>query len=276
MQNNPPKILKIKNSRPALFEKTASNIWTDPYIQQNMLKAHLDLSSDAASRKSESIDKIVEFIHQQINNRGHILDLGCGPGLYTERLAKIGYAVTGIDFNKKAIEYAASRNNEIHYIEGDYILDFPHGRYDAIIMIYCDMGTHSDQDRDVLLKNCYQSLEKGGKLIFDVFNEKITDDKTEGSTWDYNPDGGFWSESAYLILKQCFHYHQDKAFADQYNLISDEHESKHFIIWDRYYSENEITQILEKIGFKNVRIVTDLLNSNNFTSSNEMFIIAEK
>lgn len=268
--------MEINSIKPALFQKTDSNIWTDPYIQQNMLKAHLDLSSDAASRKKESIDTIIDFIHKHIKDKGYILDLGCGPGLYTEGFAEKGYKVTGIDFNKKAIEYAASRNNEIRYIEGDYIQQFPHGSYDAIMMIYCDMGTHSDSDRDSLLKNCYHSLNEGGKLIFDVFNEKIIDDKTEGSTWEYNPDGGFWSESEYLILKQCFHYPQDKAFADQYNLIAKENKTKHFIVWDRYYSEHEITHVLERIGFKNISITSDLLPDNNFTSKNEIFITAGK
>jgi len=268
--------MKINSTQPALFEKLESNIWTDPYIQTNMLKAHLDLSSDAASRRKESIDTIVDFIQKHIKDTGHILDLGCGPGLYTERFAEQGYKITGIDFNKKAIEYASRRTSDIRYIEGDYIQQFPHGSYDAIMMIYCDMGTHSDSDRDTLLENCYLSLNEGGKLIFDVFNERIIDDKTEGSSWEYNPDGGFWSESEYLILKQCFHYPQNKAFADQYNLITEENKIKHFIVWDRYYSEDEITDILEKIGFKNINITSDLLTDNNFTSKNEIFITAEK
>ena len=268
--------MEINSTKPTLFQKTDSNIWTDPYIQRNMLKAHLDLSSDAASRKKESIDTIVDFIHTHIKDTGHILDLGCGPGLYAERFEEKGYKVTGIDFNKKAIEYAAGRNNNIQYIEGDYIQQFPDGSYDAIMMIYCDMGTHSDSDRDSLLKNCYRSLNEGGKLIFDVFNEKIVGDKSEGSSWEYNSIGGFWAESEYLILKQCFHYPQDKAFADQYNLITKESKTKHFIVWDRYYSEDEITAILNRIGFKNINITAGLLTGNNFTSENEIYVTAEK
>lgn len=267
--------MNIMDKRPELFKKTVSSIWTDSYIQGNLLEAHLDLSSDAASRSKKSIETIVDFIDKQIEPQSKILDLGCGPGLYAELLTQKGHIVTGIDFNKKAIEYALQQNKQIEYIEGDYIQNFPHGTYDAIIMIYCDMGTHSDTDRDVLLTNCYHSLNEGGKLIFDVFNEHIIHDKQEGSDWEYSPDGGFWAEKEYLILNQTFHYPENHVFVYQYNLIQGE-DVTHFIIRDRYYTQDEITDVLQNIGFKNVVVKHKLLAGNNFTSNNEMFVITEK
>lgn len=33
--------MKINDRKPILFEKSDHNIWTDPYIQQQMLKKHL-------------------------------------------------------------------------------------------------------------------------------------------------------------------------------------------------------------------------------------------
>ena len=35
-----------------------------------------------------------------------ILDLGCGPGLYAELLAKKGHSITGVDFSENSIQYA--------------------------------------------------------------------------------------------------------------------------------------------------------------------------
>ena len=35
-----------------------------------------------------------------------VLDLGCGPGLYTTRLAKLGHTCVGIDFSPASIAYA--------------------------------------------------------------------------------------------------------------------------------------------------------------------------
>ena len=209
-KNNP---MNIHDKRPSLFQRTPDNIWTDPYIRAQMLKAHLDPDSDGASRNSRSIDKIVSFVDSQIDSRDSFLDLGCGPGLYARRFRDLGYRVTGVDFNETAIEYAIGQDKDITYLYRDYIEQYPEGKYDAAVMIYCDMGTHSDQDRDELLTAIYRSLNDGGKLIFDVFSTALTEDKTEGSDWSHSPTGGFWSPEEYLLLSQTFHYPENRAFA---------------------------------------------------------------
>ncbi len=267
--------MKIISQKPDLFQQSDSSIWTDSYIQHQMLAAHLNPDGDAASRKPESIRRTVEFINQSLKPQSRILDLGCGPGLYAEQLTAAGHIVTGVDFNAASIEYARKQNPEISYLEADYIKNFPAGEYDAIVMIYCDMGTHSDAARDTLLANCVRSLPPGGKLIFDVFDSNLADEFRESSTWEHAPNGGFWSAEEYLLLKQTFHYPEAHVFAYQYNLITNG-KTKHFIIWEHYYSPEEITAILHQAGFRDVTIRTGLLTGNNFTSSREMFITTEK
>ncbi|WP_313381467.1 class I SAM-dependent methyltransferase [Proteiniphilum saccharofermentans] len=267
--------MEIRNNKPTLFEKSTCNIWTDPYIQQQMLKEHLNPVSDGASRKQESILRITDFILSHTKPGNRLLDLGCGPGLYATLFKDKGYDVTGIDFNKASIEYGAGKRKDIAYIWGDYIKEYPDGKYDTVIMIYCDLGTHSDSDRDRLLKNIYHSLDDNGIFIFDVFTEELVKDKQEGKSWDYVPNGGFWSQEEYLLLSQTFHYPENNAFSYQYNLLTKD-ETKHFIVWDRYYTEEEITLILQNIGFRKVTIHKNVLGGNDFTSDSEMFIVAEK
>ena len=52
----------------------------------------------------------IKYIIDQINNKNlknlDILDLGCGGGLVSESLSRLGGNVTGIDFVKKNIEVA--------------------------------------------------------------------------------------------------------------------------------------------------------------------------
>jgi len=266
---------KIIEKRPALFEKTDCNIWTDQYIQLQMLKEHLNPDSDGASRKQESIQKIAGFIFTYTKPGDSILDLGCGPGLYTSIFKERGYDVTGIDFNRASIECAIEKRKDINYIFGDYIQDYPYGKYNVVSMIYCDMGTHSDNNRNKLLQNIYSSLETNGVLIFDVFSENLVNDKHESRNWEYVPSGGFWDKNEYLLLSQTFHYPENKAFAYQYNLMTASG-NKHFIVWDRYYSEYEIENILKNIGFRDISIHKNILTGNNFTSDNEMFIVARK
>lgn len=267
--------MKIADKKPVLFQESPCNIWTDPYIQKQMLREHLNTESDGASRNKKSILKVVDFISNHLHHHSRVLDLGCGPGLYAELLQEQGHEVTGIDFNKASIDYASARGNNIRYIQGDYISRYPEGRYDAIIMIYCDMGTHSDEKRDILLRNIFRSLPENGKLIFDVFTEELTRDKQEDKNWEYAPSGGFWDAREYLLLSQTFHYPEHQCFGYQYNLLT-EKENKHFIVWDRYYREEEIRGILKNVGFKSCTIYKNILESNNFTSNHEMFIVAQK
>ena len=44
------------------------------------------------------IDAHVEWIHEHAlrGPAGRVLDLGCGPGLYTSRLARLGHQCVGI------------------------------------------------------------------------------------------------------------------------------------------------------------------------------------
>lgn len=267
--------MKIQDKKPRLFEKTECNIWTDPYIQRQMLLQHLDPSSDAASRKHESIAKITDFVISHSKSGGRLLDLGCGPGLYTSLFKDNGYQVTGIDFNKASIEYAAAQRKDITYIFGDYVRAYPEGKFDTVVIIYCDLGTHSDDDLDKLLKNIHDSLEEGGVLIFDIFTEGLINDKQEGKSWDYAPAGGFWNKEGYLLLSQTFHYPANKAFAYQYNLLTKE-DTRHFIIWDRYYSHEDIIGVLLNAGFREISIHENVLEGNDFTSDSEIFVVAKK
>ncbi len=269
------RIESLTDKRPSLFEKTNGTIWTDPYIQQQMLKEHLNPDSDGASRKKESIRRVTDFILRYSRPGSRLLDLGCGPGLYTSVFRDKGYHVTGIDFNRASVEYASAQRKDICYIEGDYIRNYPEGKYDVVIMIYCDLGTHSDNDRDILLTNICHSLGEGGVFIFDVFTDGLVKDTHEGKSWEYEPEGGFWSKDEYLLLSQTFHYPDKNAFSYQYNLFT-EQGTKHFILWDRYYSGEEITSVLRQAGFRKVTIHTNMLESNSFTSDHEMFVVATR
>ncbi len=82
-------------------------MWTDEYISTQLLETHLNQATDLASRKESTISSTMEWILQKVpGNRMSILDLGCGPGLYTERLAQKGHIVTGIDFSENSISHA--------------------------------------------------------------------------------------------------------------------------------------------------------------------------
>ena len=86
---------------------TTDMLWADPHLSQQMLKYHLDPEGDLASRRSTSIDEIVDWMDLRFDfSSKAVCDLGCGPGLYSERMARRGASVTGLDFSSRSIDYA--------------------------------------------------------------------------------------------------------------------------------------------------------------------------
>ena len=77
--------------KPDLWQRSPAPFWDDGHISKGMLEAHLNPELDAASRPLATIDRSVKWLTSMIPAGGEILDLGCGPGLYTKRLSAAGY-----------------------------------------------------------------------------------------------------------------------------------------------------------------------------------------
>src|SRR5262245_31713047 len=82
--------------------------WNGAAFSGGTLAEHLSQTHGAASRRSATIDRQVTWIHRTLlgGRPTTILDLGCGPGLYTSRLARVGHSCVGIDFSPAALAYA--------------------------------------------------------------------------------------------------------------------------------------------------------------------------
>lgn len=66
-----------------------------------------------------------------------LLDVGCGTGWFTRRLAAAGFDVTGLDVDAGALDFARQRpDHDISYVQGDACrLPFPDQSFDQVISI---------------------------------------------------------------------------------------------------------------------------------------------
>ena len=85
--------------------------WHDPEFSRRMLAEHLTRQHDAASRRFEKIDGHVAWIHHELlkGTPTRVLDLGCGPGLYTSRLARLGHECVGVDISPASVAHAKAQ-----------------------------------------------------------------------------------------------------------------------------------------------------------------------
>lgn len=267
--------------KPELYAKSTAPFWDDPHISEEMLKAHLDPNRDTASRKHETIDRSVEWIIKELalQKGNKILDLGCGPGLYCTRFAEKEMMVTGIDYSKRSIqyakEYAASNKLAIDYICKDYLTIDYNNAFDLVILIYCDFGVLSDQDRDLLLCKIYKSMKPGGSFVFDVCTLKYHNSVKEERTWKYE-EKGFWRQIPYLFLTEKIKYPKQNVLLTQYFVIDNNSNFDIFRIWDHAYTKDSISKALSNAGFNDIQFYGDLRGREYSDHSETMGIIARK
>jgi SAM-dependent methyltransferase len=259
-----------------LFQRSRGTIWTDEYISKILLAAHLDESSDGASRTKDSRIRVINWINNKIGNNSKIIDLGCGPGLYSYELGKIGHKVFGIDFNKESINYAKTNKyikNYVEYKYGNYLLEDFGVDHDAALMLYCDFGALIPDEQKELLEKIRNGLSDKGLFIFDVFGKDFRKNKKEYNNWSISKGNDFWNKEPYILLEEQKLFDNENAIGRRYYTIEQETgKIKEYILWDQYYDENTIKEVLENNKFRVKEINKDIIKDEDGI----MFIIAEK
>lgn len=232
-----------------------------------MLEAHLNPQWDAASRKHETIDRSVEWLSTIIPIGGKILDLGCGPGLYTKRLSDIGYDVTGMDFSKRSIAYAREHDCKSKYIYQNYLeLDYVEA-YDSVILIYCDYGALTPLERQMLLSKVYQVLKVGGLFIFDVFTDIYFKRKMNKATWSVHENGGFWSVEPHIYLEATYLFENNMLEARQHIVVTKD-KINEYLLWDTAYTKQSLSNEVIPLGF-HVKGAFDNICGSPYTGESE-------
>ncbi len=248
--------------KPALFEPGEKLFWDDPHISKSMLEAHLNNTHDAASRRTETIDKEVSHLISSgtLKRVNKLLDLGCGPGLYASRLCMYGLYVTGVDISERSVNYAiaqaASNGLNIDYRCMNFFDIKYSGEFDAVLQAHGELATFSDEKRDGLLAIIHKALKPGGLFIFDVTATAPSPQESPPERW-YVADGGFWRPGKHLVLEQSYFYPEDSAHVDQY-IVVDEKTIAVYRTWIRHYSRRAIESALKNAGFNVIHAWNDL------------------
>jgi 2-polyprenyl-3-methyl-5-hydroxy-6-metoxy-1,4-benzoquinol methylase len=275
------KELKEINSRPSPYQfYTADELWTNEHTSKQMLEYHINEEVDVSSRKKDFIERSEKWIASRfdINDKTEIVDFGCGPGLYTTRLADRGAKVTGIDFSETSINYAKKvadeKDLDITYVVKNY-LDFETtDRFDLITMIMCDFCALSPKQRKVLLSKFNSLLKPGGSVLLDVYSLNSFNQKEESSVYELNQLNGFWSPDDYYCFVNTFKYKKEKVILDKYTIIE---ESRKRVVynWLQYYSKDSIIKEFETNGFKIEEVYSDVAGKAFDSESTEIAIVAK-
>ena len=276
------KELKKINSRPAPFQfYTADELWTNEHTSKQMLEYHLDDHVDLSSRNKEFIEQSVKWIISkfEIDKTTEIADFGCGPGLYTTRLAERGARVTGIDFSQNSLNYAkqvaANKGLSINYILSNYLEFETTDRFDLIMMIMCDFCVLSPAQRKKMLSKFNLLLKPEGSVLLDVYSLNSFNQKEESAIYELNQLNGFWSPEDYYGFVNTFKYEKEKVTLDKYTII-EKSRKREVYNWLQYFSEDSLKNEFGENGFKTIELYSNVAGKNFSSESTEFAIVARK
>ena len=276
------KELKKINSRPAPFQfYTADELWTDEHTSKQMLEYHLNDYVDLSSRNKEFVEQSVKWIisNFEIDKTTEIADFGCGPGLYTTRLAERGARVTGIDFSQNSLNYAkqvaANKGLSINYILSNYLEFETTDRFDLIMMIMCDFCVLSPAQRKKMLSKFNLLLKTEGSVLLDVYSLNSFNQKEESAIYELNQLNGFWSPEDYYGFVNTFKYEKEKVTLDKYTII-EKSRKREVYNWLQYFSEDSLKNEFEENGFKIIELYSDVAGKTLDSESTEFAIVARK
>jgi len=242
--------------------------WDDPAFSKRMLKEHLTQRHDHASRRFETIDRQANWIHEEVLARSptRILELTCGPGLYTSCLAKLGHECVGIDYAPAPIRYAEEAAHReglscTYRLEDVRKATYGDG-YGLVMMISGQFNVFRRDDARRILVKAFAALLPGGRVLLEPQRSQ-TVEKTgrAGRRW-YSCDagGGLFSERPHLCLTESFWDPETQATTERYFIVDSETgEVTRHAMTNEAYTDEQFRDALAQAGFGDVRFFPSLV-----------------
>jgi len=256
--------------------------WNDSGFSERMLEYHLTQEHDLASRRFDIIDRHVDWIHNKLGGKpSKILDLACGPGLYSYRLTKLGHSCRGIDFSPASIKYAREQAFK-EEVEVDYVLeDIRTADYgdnnDLALFIYGEFNVFKPVDIKRVLERAYDSLKEGGLFIAEPNRyETVKLVGTSPASW-YSSQEGLFSPKPHLCLMENF-WDEEKLVATTRYFIMDAETNNVTLHASSMvaYTREDLEQIIREVGFKGVVFYESLSGGEKDLDENLEVIEARK
>jgi SAM-dependent methyltransferase len=257
--------------------------WHEPGFSERMLEEHLSQDHDAASRRTETIDAHVGWIHERLldGRATKVLDLGCGPGLYTSRLAQRGHECVGIDYSPASIAYAVDRaraeNLRCRYL-GEDIRRAEYGTgFDLVILIFGELNVFRPTDARAILQKANRALAKDGLLLLEPHSfDAVRTIGQQGCHW-YSGERGLFSDRPHLCLQEHSWDPASNTATIRYFIVdATGGEVSSYAQSFQAYSDGEYRSLLVDCGFDGVELIPSLAGAAGEPTDGLVVIVARK
>ena len=174
-----------------------------------------------------------------------VLDVGAGTGNLTAYLRAQGYDVTAIDLSKALIAQATAKGIEVQELNMLAIDTLP--MFDTIINIGNTLPHLDNKDEvQTFLKKAYNQLDQGGKFILQMVNFEKYFAQKEGNFLGNLP----LIENEKVKFERSYHLNSDNKVI--FRTVLNETIANEELLQPIF--ANELTDLLIKIGFKNLKL----------------------
>lgn len=219
-----------------------------------------------------------QLLLEQGTNPTHILELGCGSGNVTLELLKLGYEVVGLDYSEEMLEIAEEKTeefgNKIIYTQQDLReIDFEVYEIDAVVSAN-DTFNYLVEIKDVkhVLEYLYPRLKKGGQLIFDISSPYKLENTLGNNTYGESFENMVYLWENFYDKKERI-LNMDINFFEKENGAYKRYKESHI---QRAHSIEEITNILEEIGYENIKVYGDFTKDSPKDKAERIFFSCKK
>ena len=117
--------------------------------------------------QGSELECLRDFLNM-IPEGARVLDLCCGAGYESRRIADLGYEVVGIDFSEASLKIARWKNPAISFYQENMLCDYSYiGEVDAIIIIAGLVHIETEK-LPLAFEQMHQVLKEGGKLLVSI------------------------------------------------------------------------------------------------------------
>jgi len=241
---------------------------------------------------AESYDKLTydvdyahwaDYIEAHFRRRGlpgnTVLDLACGTGSLTYELARRGYEMIGVDLSPEMLAEAAEKNRDVEGIAPMFLcqsmdkLDL-YGTIDACVCCLDSVNYVTDPKKlQKAFERVHLFLMPGGLFIFDVNTpEKLAG--LDGQVFlDETEDTYCVWRAEYAPGRKMCTYFMDIFRLDEESGMWERGEELHR---ERAYSREELTEMLEKAGFADIRVYGERKMRAPRPGEQRIFFVARK
>jgi len=143
--------------------------WWETYFNEDYVRMYGSaLTPERSDQETEGVIALLD-----LPPGAAILDLCCGQGRHSVRLAQRGYRVFGLDYSETLLAearcMASETGVEVKLVRGD-MREIPwREQFDAVINLFTAFGYFAEESENQhVLNGVYRALKPGGKFLIEI------------------------------------------------------------------------------------------------------------